>query len=61
MEYIILKERSIRDLEQAVAKKIAKGWKPLGGAFDDESFSERAGCLTYGICQTMIRESKKNN
>ena len=59
MEYIIIKKRSISHLEKAVAKKIAEGWKPLGGAFHDNSFTEEEGCYADGVCQTMIREEKK--
>ena len=60
MEYIIVKEISIARLERAVTKKIAEGWKPLGGAFDDHSYTEEEGCFTSGVCQTMIREKKEN-
>ena len=60
MEYIIVGARSFTRLEEKVAEKIAQGWKPLGGAFKANAFSEKAGCYVDGVYQTMIREKKTN-
>ena len=60
MEYFIVGERSFSRLEESVTKMIKQGWKPLGGAFSANPFSEECGCKVQGVYQTMIREEKKD-
>lgn len=60
MEYFIVGAKSFSLLEEYVTEKIKQGWKPLGGAFSANPFSEEHGCRVQGVYQTMIREEKKD-